>query len=188
MHILCDTSSLMMLLRIASDLFTDPRYECVTVQQVYEEYTQTQKFKTKYPWRDQYKKHVRARPRSVIENDDYRRALRAIILIESTAMNERTGQRFSLSRRDREIGAGVVAHKYTITATDRNLVDFLDQKFEVGSVAPLGLVNDWLEKTLFKWDDFRQSVLDDWIVCNERPQPTDEIARFEKLTGRKYPK
>lgn len=188
MHILCDTSSLMMLLRIAPDLFTDSRYECVTVQQVYEEYTRTPKFKTKYPWRDQFKKHLRSLPKTQVENDVYTRTLKTMRLIEPTAINEQTKQRFGLSRRDIEIGACAVAHKYTITTTDVNLADFVGQQFDTPSACPLKLINDWLEKKLLAWDDFKQSVLVDWIACNEKPQPAAEISRFEKLTGRKYPK
>ena len=48
-------------------------------------------------------------------------------------------------------------------------------------------MNDWLEARLIAWDDTCQSVIEDWIRLNERPQPPAEIRRFEKLTGRKYP-
>jgi hypothetical protein len=50
MVILCDTSSILMLLRIAPDMFTDERYECKAIRDVHDEIVQTTKFKTKYPW------------------------------------------------------------------------------------------------------------------------------------------
>ena len=50
MVVLCDTSAILMLLRIAPDMFTDPRYGCVTIRQIYDEITRTPKFKSKYLW------------------------------------------------------------------------------------------------------------------------------------------
>lgn len=47
MHILCDTCSVLMLIRIAPDMFKDERYECVTVNEVWQELFRTRKFKTK---------------------------------------------------------------------------------------------------------------------------------------------
>jgi hypothetical protein len=40
-----------MLIRIEPDMLTDSRYGCVTIRKVWEEFFQTQKFKSKYPWR-----------------------------------------------------------------------------------------------------------------------------------------
>ena len=59
MNILCDTCSVLMLIRIAPDMFTDERFDCVTVQEVCEEIFRTQRFKTKYPWRSDYKDKIR---------------------------------------------------------------------------------------------------------------------------------
>jgi hypothetical protein len=45
MYILCDTCSVLMLIRIAPDMFRDDRYGCVTIQEVFQELFRTQKFK-----------------------------------------------------------------------------------------------------------------------------------------------
>jgi hypothetical protein len=52
MFVVCDTCSLIMLLRIAPDMFADPRYRCVTIAPVFNEYVRTQRFKHRYPWRE----------------------------------------------------------------------------------------------------------------------------------------
>ena len=78
MYILCDTCSILMLLRIAPDMFADKRYECVTIRQVWEEITQTQKFKSKYPWRKDYARHIQSLPKSTVETADYQLTLRAV--------------------------------------------------------------------------------------------------------------
>lgn len=43
MFILCDTSSILMLLRIAPEMFTDDRYECGTIREVHDEIIRTTK-------------------------------------------------------------------------------------------------------------------------------------------------
>jgi len=52
MKILCDTSSVLLLIRIAPQMFIDDKFNCFTVREVWEEVFQTQKFRTKYSWRD----------------------------------------------------------------------------------------------------------------------------------------
>ena len=60
------------------------------------------------------------------------------------------------------------------------------QEFSGSSISPLGIINDWLEKGLVKWDNNLQAIIEDWDKCNEHPQPKKEIKRFEKNTGFKY--
>ncbi len=187
MHILCDTCSILMLLRIAPNMFTDERYRCATVRQVWEEFTQTQKFKTKYPWRKEYAKHIRSTPVNKITTPEYDLTLRAARLTEQTQRNSRTGRAFGLSRCDIEIAACAITLGYLISSTDANLVDFLKQQYDVKNVLPLQLVNDWLENELLEWTESRQGVLIDWIACGEPRQSRREIKRFEKLTGKRYP-
>jgi len=55
MPILCDTSVILMLIRVAPDMFLDSDYECCTIRRVRDELFRTQKFKTKYAWRGDYK-------------------------------------------------------------------------------------------------------------------------------------
>ena len=59
MYVLCDTSSIMMLIRIAPDIFIDERYRCCTINLVRGEIFQNSRFKEKYPWRDDYKDKIK---------------------------------------------------------------------------------------------------------------------------------
>ena len=43
MYILCDTCSVLMLIRVAPDMFCDDRYGCVTIKDVFRELFRTQK-------------------------------------------------------------------------------------------------------------------------------------------------
>ncbi len=187
MHILCDTCSVLMLLRIAPDMFADTRYRCVTIRHVWDEIKQTQKFKSKYPWRTEYVKHVRSLSKSDAEPSDYQRIHRTVRITEQAQRNKRTGKAYGLSRRDVEIAACAVANQFSVCSTDVNLVDFLLQQYEISNMSPLQLVNDWLEMGLFEWTDFRQGILTEWIACNEPPQPRHEIRRFEEIAKRTYP-
>ncbi len=60
MNILCDTCSVLMLIRIAPDMFMLDKFNCVTVHEVRKEILQTQKFKSKYPWRTDFKDKIRS--------------------------------------------------------------------------------------------------------------------------------
>jgi len=59
MEILCDTCSILMLLRIAPQMFLDDTYQCCTIAEVRNEIFQTQKFKNKYPWREKFKDKIK---------------------------------------------------------------------------------------------------------------------------------
>lgn len=104
MNILCDTCSVLMLIRIAPDMFCDDRFECVTIQEVIKEFFQTQKFKTSYPWRREYKSRIKAIGISEIEKGDFHIYLQSIkSIIETGKINKRTGKYFNLSRVDQLI-------------------------------------------------------------------------------------
>jgi len=60
MNILCDTCSILMLIRIVPEMFCDERFECVTIHEVIQEIFRTQKFKSRYPWRERYKPKIKA--------------------------------------------------------------------------------------------------------------------------------
>ena len=62
MKILCDTCSILMVIRIAPDMLTDKKYGCFTIQEVREEIIRQQKFKDKYPWRLRFKNKIRCIP------------------------------------------------------------------------------------------------------------------------------
>ncbi|KPA09987.1 hypothetical protein MHK_009813 [Candidatus Magnetomorum sp. HK-1] len=59
MYILCDTCSVLMLIRINPEMFTRECFNCATTTEVQKELSRTQKFKTKYPWRNKYKKYIK---------------------------------------------------------------------------------------------------------------------------------
>ena len=184
MIILCDTCSVLMLIRIAPDMFTDSRYDCITVPEVLHEIFRTQKFKSKYPWREQFKDKFKVT--SAFEDDKFRQHFSAIqILHNAGVINHRTERLFNLSRIDQRLAAYAVAHQFILNSTDDDLCDFVVQEFEAKTVTPLEIINIWLEKGLIKWNDNLQTITADWDQCNEHPQPKREAIRFRQLTG--YP-
>jgi hypothetical protein len=187
MNILCDTCSVLMLIRIAPEMFCDERFECITVPEVIKELFQTHKFKTSYPWRIEYKSKIKAIKTSEIEKGDFELYLKSIRNIIQTGMiNKRTGRYFNLSHVDQLVAACTVAHNYKLSTVDNDLEDFIKQEFSGQTISPLGIINDWLVKRLIKWDKKLQMIMEDWQACNEGPQPKKEIKRFEKNTGYKY--
>ncbi len=176
-----------MLLRIAPDMFKDPLFNCVTVPAVLKEFTRSKKFKKKYPWRTEYKSHIKTLPLSQIEEDSFNFHLSIIHNIHDHGkVNLKTGRYFDLSVPDKKIAAYIVAHDYILSSVDNDLNDFLKQEFDKPSIMPLGIVNKWLEDGILEWDDKKNEILEDWERCNEHPQEKPEIAKFCKLTGRKY--
>ncbi|MFH1026054.1 MAG: hypothetical protein V1764_05180 [Nitrospirota bacterium] len=95
-----------MLIRIAPNMFTDERFDCVTVQEVCEEIFRTQRFKTKYPWRSEYKGKIR--PSNSLKNtsDDYKLHFDVVKhLIDAGGISTKTGRVFGLSFVDKKIAA-----------------------------------------------------------------------------------
>ena len=187
MYILCDTCSVLMLIRIAPDMFRDNRYQCVTIQEVFQELFRTQKFKSRYLWRESYKSKIKALGASRVKQGDYELHLQTIkTLVYAGKINKRTGHFFNLSSVDQKIAACSIAHNFTLTTVDDDLVDFIKQEFSGSLISPLGIINDWLKKGLVKWNNNIQAVIEDWDKCNEHPQSKKEIKRFEKLSGYTY--
>lgn len=187
MHVLCDTCSVIMLLRIAPDMFTDTRFECVTLNAVNRELRQQHRFKTKYPWLADHVHKVRALPGTQVETGEYQRTLDAVRILRVTKRSQQDNRRFLLSPVDLEIAAAVIAHQYRFSTAERDLEEFIEQEFDIQNHHPLALVNDWIEKKLIIWGDAHHRVIEDWIAQNERRAPLLEIQRFEKLAKRKYP-
>jgi len=176
-----------MLIRIAPEMFHDDRFECVTIREVIKELFQTQKFKTSYPWRKEYKSKIKAMGTSEMRKGDFQVCLDIIKnSIQTGKINQRTGRYFNLSRVDQTVAACSIAHNFRLTTVDNDLEDFIKQEFSGHTISPLGIINDWVEKGLIAWDEKMQMIIEDWETCNERPQPKKEIKRFEKNTGYKY--
>lgn len=187
MRILCDTSSVLMVIRIVPDMFVDPNFKCVTTPNVRHEIFKTQKFKTKYPWREEYKSKIVAIGNSALQTKDMGINISAIDMLTSTGvLNSKTGQLIDLSLVDKEIVACAAAYKYNITSGDGDLIDFAEQQFDISNITPLGLLNDWLEEGLIVWDAHMQMVIEDWDKCKEKGQPVAEIGRYQTLTHKLY--
>lgn len=168
-------------------MFHDDRYECVTIQEVLQELFRTQKFKSRYPWRQRYKSKIKALGTSQVKEGDFSLYLEAVKNTVFTGkVNKRTGHYFNLSRVDQVLAACSITHNFRLTTGDDDLADFIKQEFSGQAISPLGIVNDWIEKGLVSWNDEMQTIIEDWEKCNESPQPKKEIKRFEKITGYKY--
>lgn len=191
MNILCDTCGILMLIRIAPEMFLDERYECLLLPSVVSEIFNTSRFKSKYPWRKDYREKMRAIPASAKDDDVYSQ-FRAVVeqLHASGIVDKRTDRLFSLSRVDREIVAFALAGGMRILTGDNGIVRFAAQEFAddfAGAVSALQLVNDWLERALIENDDRLYAILEEWSLIEEAPQPRREARRFRALTGRSYP-
>jgi len=173
-------------------MFIDQRFDCVTLPEVREEIIRTQKFKTKYPWRDRYKDRLKCLSQSdlrISENFDlFIDASR--VLINNGVENQKTKRRFNLSSVDIKVIAYALSAGHKVATGDASIKDFAEQEFAdvyQGSISPLGMINMWLQRGLIEWTDQMHDYLSDWAALNEDPQPQRQKAQFKKLTGRKYP-
>lgn len=188
MHILCDTCSVLMLIRIVPEMFIDSKYECGTITEVIHEIYRSARFKSKYPWREHYKDKIRPITDSVIKSGNYDRVHRVIqSLMQVGTINSRTGKFYNLSRVDRIIAACVISKDYSVSTSDNDLKDFIIQEFDKPNLSPLYLLNGWMKQGLLKWNENFRTVLEDWDKCGESPQPKRDIKEFEKIVGCKYP-
>jgi hypothetical protein len=187
MNILCDTCSVLMLIRIAPDMFIDERFDCVTVQEVCEEIFRTQKFKTKYPWRTNYKGKIRPYGALKDTGEDFELHLAVVKqLVDAGRTSLKTGKSFGLSFVDKKIAAYVTAYELDISSTDNSLIDFLEQEFGKENLSPLALLNDWIKRGLIQWSEDMQRIIEDWDKNGEPVQPAKDKKNFLKLTGVKY--
>ncbi len=192
MKILCDTSSVLMVIRIAPDMFREEKFGCVTIADVRKELFQTQRFKSKYPWRVAFKEKVKILGTSKTETGGFELYYEAIKkLVYEGTVNKKTKKLFGLSPVDQRIVACALDHGFGITSGDVDLIHFFEQEFSSSSknvISPLGLVNRWLKKGLIQWGKNQQSILKDWKKCKEPFQPKKQINSFERLTKYKYPR
>ncbi len=191
MIILCDTSSILLLLRIAPEMFVNPVFECVTIHEVVTEIVTTTKFKKKYPWRTEYRTKLIPLPASQYRTPAYERIKGIVsVLLENGVINEKTQRMIYLSEEDQAVAACAIAKGYLMTSGDTNLIAFLQQEFKPdfrGNLTALDVVNFWLEKKVITWDDAKHAFVADWKFQGEVSQPRDAIRKFTLLTGRAYP-
>lgn len=190
MFILCDTSSILMLLQIAPDMFTDDRYKCKTIRDVHDEIVRTTRFKTKYPWT----REMRVKIKTVVLNQEQKKTEQLVFDTIRTmnyegTENQITGRFFDLSREDISVISHALVLEYKITSGDRDLIQFVRQEFKEdfkGSVSPLEIINYWLESGVIEWDEEKQRYLSEWADNREHPQPQKAKKRFYELTGLRY--
>ena len=186
MTIIGDTCAILMLLRIAPDMFKDARYACATLPSVLIEIKRNQKFKSKYSWRNDYLHHIQTHPLTDLNARGFEANKKDV---NAVCRQKRSSQGKYyidvLSMVDRELAAALLCLDATLCSGDGNLASFVEEELETTNKSALELVNDWLEQRLFQWDDARQAVIAEWIA-QERPQPTNQAKRFERLTGRRY--
>ena len=176
-----------MLIRIAPDMFVDERFDCVTVQEVCEEIFRTQRFKTRYPWRNDYKDKIRPSTSLKSTGDKFELHLNVIRkLIDAGGVSSKTGKAFGLSFVDKKIAAYVTAYELEISSTDNSLIDFIEQEFDKKNRSPLAILNDWIKKGLIQWTDDIQRIIEDWDKNDEPVQPIKDKKEFLKLTGIQY--
>jgi hypothetical protein len=191
MDILCDTSSIMMLIRIAPNMFLDSKYRCTTLNLMRNEIFRNPKFKKKYPWRNDFKTKIQGLPSAVTDNTEVNPYLEAInLLTRNITINAKTGRPFDLSYVDQRFLACALANGYKISTGDENLTLFALQEFGDefhGNISPLGIINRWMSKELIEWSNQLRSYVADWKINNEHPQPERQMRKFKKLTGRSYP-
>jgi hypothetical protein len=176
-----------MLIRIAPDMFVDERFDCITVQEVCEEIFRTQKFKTKYPWRNEYKDKIR--PSNLLKSSANNFELHFDVvkqLIDAGGISSKTGKAFGLSFVDKKIAVYVTSYDLEISPTDNSLIDFLEQEFDKKNWSPLAILNGWIKKELVQWNEDIQRIIEDWDKNGEPVQPVKDKKDFLKLTGVRY--
>ncbi len=94
-------------------MFVDERYGCATISQVHKELFRTQKFKTKYSWRDNFREKISTLGTSVTKSSGVDLQLSTItMLVDSGVENKDTGRLVDLSATDMHVIACASAHGY----------------------------------------------------------------------------
>ncbi|MFN2268407.1 MAG: hypothetical protein ABR533_09035 [Desulfonatronovibrio sp.] len=172
-------------------MFTDPKYGTTTLPAVAQEFIKTTKFKTKYPWRSSYTKHIKTEPTSKVECPECKEIFVLIKnILESGVINSKNDKLFDLSFVDQQIVSFAIAHESSISTGDQGIIDFAMQEFSEdfqGNLHPLELINKWLRHGLLEWCDAKHRILEEWTITGERPQPQDAKEEFKGLTGKEYP-
>lgn len=186
MYFLCDTCSILMLLRINPEMFIEEKFNCYTIPQVVQEFTRTPKFKELYPWKDTLKVKISSIGSTQLQNPNLQENLVLINFLLDNTINKKTDRLFNLSYVDKNVAACCITYDFIAATEDKNLKTFLEQEFDAKTASVLKIINDWIEEGLLTWDDNKQLLMAEWVKDNEAPQPKSEISRFTKLTQYKY--
>ena len=178
--VLTDTNALILLLRIAPEMFSDKRFGCIMPEYVYDEFIRNAEFKEKFPWRSQYKKYLM----SEIPIAQAQKNIQFIHTLQTISLIVQTKKNYGLSKKDQEIVSVAIAFNFDFCTEDKNLSRFAQDEFGLKVFSALAMINMWLEDKLIKWNDNLHALLSEW---NGRPQPRSQIRRFHDLTGYDYP-
>lgn len=115
MIVLTDTCSVIMLLRIAPEMFNDEQFGCVTIQAVHDEIKRTPKFKIKYPWRSDFLPKIKAIPPGELSKIAYYVENGKTVARTLDSQRNSQGAPYGLSRVDREVercgGIEILRHR-----------------------------------------------------------------------------
>lgn len=190
-QVLFDTSSLLLLIRTVPNMFIDTKYGCCTIEGVRNEFFKTPKFRSKYPWRNQFKDKIACLPEDISSSPDVSRYHEAIsCLLDVGINNKKDGGLFDLSPVDKQVLACSLGNGLMISTCDQPLEDFAKQEFRrefKGSISPLGVLNLWLSKGLVFMSDSIYAVISDWRSCEEPAQPGRQKRTFQLITEKPYP-
>jgi hypothetical protein len=104
-----------MLLRIAPEMFSDHRYKCKTIREVHDEFVQTTKFKTKYPWTRGMRERIKVTVLTETQKQKEQQNHETIKSLNNAGIkNEKTGKLFDLSRVDMKVISHCIALECSI--------------------------------------------------------------------------
>jgi len=187
MPILCDTCTVLMLIRIVPDMFVDAKYGCLTITEVHNEVFQTQKFKNKYPWRTDYKSKIIPNTSLLQKDASFNIAFGVIEnKIYDGTINRLTGRYFDLSYVDKSVAAYAINYNLSISTSDNDLMNFLKQEFDIGNRCPLEIINTWLKGEILIWNDGLHKLIKEWVIDEEPEQPRKAKKEFERITGYRF--
>ena len=189
MIVVNDTCAILMLVRICPNMFQAVRFGCVMLQEAYIEYTRSARFKKQYSWRGKYRRCLKSLSKSYLDGHGYDEVLKCVRAAAEDIIDTETGKKYAdeLSPTDLKMVAASYSLDADLCSGDAALSRYATNDWERQVISPLALVNRWLSQQLLTWDGDKHRILEDW-ARSERPQPRKDIAEFERLTGRQYPR
>lgn len=107
-------------------------------------------------------------------------------IIDSDVTNKKSGRTFNLSYVDKILVAHGLVYGFSLSSTAHDLVDFVEQEFDMVNNYPLHILNSWLKSGVINFNSSVQAIIEDWNNTYEPAQPRDAISEFERLTKSQY--
>ena len=168
-------------------MFIEENFNCIVIREVRDEIFQTQRFLSRYPWRNDFRDNVDCEILSQATRKKADMYFDVIDMkIESGTINNRNGRFFDLSYKDKKIVAAAFAFDALLATNDRDMREFVKQEFDSASFSALGLLNYWLSEEIIVWNSELQSFHEEWDRKNEPSQPRSDIEEFQRLSGFDY--